>query len=226
MVTTPSIGIDTAIPEDRAMSFAIIPTHAAELERCRAVTVSYVDPGYRFAARVTRDEWRMLMATWDQLQPYADSFASAFFDTLFDLAPDLRQLFGGTSLETEFLRFAHLLVELVSAQEDPRELDRRIDVVIHRLGGNARDERHAIRAAITAMMKAVASSGMTREMRSSWQSAYVYLATMLGSAARRAADDVRTVLMRTALRAELGSEGWHLPALHHALADATGAEAA
>jgi len=32
--------------------------------------------------------------------------------------------------------------------------------------------------------------------------------------------------MRTALRAELGSEGWHLPALHHALADATGAEAA
>jgi len=174
------------------MSFAIIPTHApahaAELERCRAVTVSYVDPGYRFAARVTREEWRTLMATWDQLQPYADSFASAFFDTLFDLAPDLRQLFGGTSLETEFLRFAHLLVELVSAQEDPRELDRRIDVVIHRLGGNARDERHAIRAAITAMMKAVASSGMTRETRSSWQSGSTRRVSRAsrGSSARRA----------------------------------------
>lgn len=209
------------------MSFAIIPSYAVELERSRALPVSFVDPGYRFASRVTRDEWRMLMATWDRLQPYADSFASAFFDTLFDLAPDLRQLFGGTSLETEFLRFAHLLVDLVSAQEDPRELDRRIDVVIHRLGGHARDGRHtAIRAAIAAMMKAVACSGMTREMRSSWQSASVYLDTVLASAARRAAHDQSTVLMRTALRAELASEGWHLPALQHALADATSAEAA
>jgi len=209
------------------MSFAINPTHAAELERSRALPVSFVDPGYRFAGRVTRDEWRMLMATWDQLQPYADAFASSFFDTLFDLAPELRQLFGGTSLETEFLRFAHLLVELVSAQEDPRELDRRIDLVVYRLGGSARDERHtAIRAAIAAMMKAVASSGMTREMRSSWQSAYVYVDTVLRSAARRAAHDWGTVLMRTALRAELGSEGWHFPAQQHALADATGAESA
>jgi hemoglobin-like flavoprotein len=209
------------------MSFVMIPTHAAELQRRRALPASAVEPGYRFAASVTRDEWRTLMTTWDQLQPYADSFASTFFDTLFDLAPDLRQLFGGTSLETEFLRFAHLLVELVSAQEDPRELDRRIDVVVHRLGGSARDERHAaIRTAIAAMMKAVASSGMTRELRSSWQTAYVYLDTVLASAARRAAHDWGTVLMRTALRAELGTEGWHLPALQYALADATGAEAA
>jgi len=175
---------------------------------------------------VTRDEWRTLMATWDQLQPYADSFASAFFDTLFDLAPDLRQLFGGTSLETEFLRFAHLLTELVSAQEDSLELDHRIDVVIHRLGGNAVDEQNAIRAAIEAMMNAVTSSAMTREMQGSWRSAYVYLGTVLGNAARRAAHIRGTVLMRTALRAELGSEGWHVPALHHALADATDAEAA
>ena len=208
------------------MSFAISPTHAAELERSRALPVSFVDPGYRFAARVTRDEWRTLMATWDQLQPYADSFASAFFDTLFDLAPDLRQLFGGTSLETEFLRFAHLLTELVSAQKDSLELDHRIDVVIHRLGGNAVDEQNAIRAAIEAMMNAVASSAMTREMQASWQSAYVYLGTVLGNAARRAAHIRGTVLMRTALRAELGSEGWHVPALHHALTDATDAEAA
>ena len=208
------------------MSFAISPTHAAELERSRALPVSFVDPGYRFAARVTRDEWRTLMATWDQLQPYADSFASAFFDTLFDLAPDLRQLFGGTSLETEFLRFAHLLTELVSAQEDSLELDHRIDVVIHRLGGNAVDEQNAIRAAIEAMMNAVASSAMTREMQASWQSAYVYLGTVLGNAARRAAHIRGTVLMRTALRAELGSEGWHVPALQHALSDTTDAEAA
>ena len=208
------------------MSFAISPTHVAELERSRALPASFVDPGYRFAARVTRDEWRTLMATWDQLQPYADSFASAFFDTLFDLAPDLRQLFGGTSLETEFLRFAHLLTELVSAQEDSLELDHRIDVVIHRLGGNAVDEQNAIRAAIEAMMNAVTSSAMTREMQGSWRSAYVYLGTVLGNAARRAAHIRGTVLMRTALRAELGSEGWHVPALHHALADATDAEAA
>jgi hemoglobin-like flavoprotein len=227
MVTTPNIGIDTAIPEDRAMSFAIIPTHAAELERSRALPVSFVDPGYRFATRVTRHEWRTLLATWEQLQPYADSFASAFFDTLFDSAPELRQLFGGSSLEADFLQFAHLLTELVSAQDSPEELDRRIEAVVCRLGGDLVHEHDAaIRGAIAAMMSEVAFSGMTREVRSLWKSAYAHLGTVLTAATRRVALDKVTAQLVTALRAELRLEAWHSPALEHALEDAPHAEAA
>jgi hemoglobin-like flavoprotein len=169
------------------MSFDLISTHAAELDR-RGASVSFADARYPFASRVTRREWHLLLETWERLQPYADRFASIFFDTLFASAPELRQLFGGASLDAQFLQFAHLLTSLVSAHGDRVELDRRIEAVVAHFGGTRRraNGEDAIRAAIGEMLREVSTSGMPREMRSSWKCAYISLAATLRSAARRA----------------------------------------
>ena len=171
------------------MSFSVIPAHAAELER-RTVPVSaasLADARYPFASRVTRHEWHLLLEIWERLQPYADRFAFVFFDTLFAQAPEFRQFFGGASLDAEFLQFAHLLTEIVSAHGDPVELERRIAAVVRRFGGgqSSAGDADAMRAAIAEMLHEVAASGMSREMRSSWKSAYISLAATLRCAARR-----------------------------------------
>ena len=80
-----------------------------------------------FGPRLARHEWQMLLDRWQRLQPYADRFATAFFDTLFGCEPDFAHRFGGATLEAHFLRFAHLLTEIVSAQDDREELDHRIE---------------------------------------------------------------------------------------------------
>ena len=169
------------------MSFVIMPAQTAHFERGQRAPASFTDAAYPFAARVTRHEWHLLLEIWERLQPYADRFASTFFDTLFAWAPEYRQFFGGASLDAQFLRFAHLLTELVSAHGDRLEVERRTEAVVARFGvgrsfpyGDA-----AIRAAITDMLDEVSASRMPEEMRSSWKCAYISLAATMRSAARR-----------------------------------------
>ena len=56
-----------------------------------------------FGPRLARHEWQMLLDRWQRLQPYADRFATAFFDTLFGCEPDFAHRFGGATLEAQFL---------------------------------------------------------------------------------------------------------------------------
>jgi hemoglobin-like flavoprotein len=120
------------------------------------------------------------------LQPYADRFATAFFDTLFEADPELRQLFSNGSLQAQFIRFAHLLTGIVSASDDREELDRRIEVTVRRLarGGSTSSRSRAVRAAITAMLVQVELTAMTQQMLALWKAAYVAVTDMLPGTAR------------------------------------------
>ena len=86
-----------------------------------------------FAAPLARHEWQVLLDRWQRLQPYADRFATAFFDTLFAHEPEFVQLFGSASLEAQFLLFAHVLSEIVTATDDSDELARCVELVVQRL---------------------------------------------------------------------------------------------
>ena len=172
------------------MSFQIISDHAGDLERRRPAPVSFADWARPMPTRITRRDWQRLLENWDQLQPFADRFATVFFDTLFAWEPQARHLFGGANLETQFLRFAHLLTSLVSAYENPDELDGRIDAIIRGFAGgeSPRKRADAIRTAIGALLNEVYATGMTREMRASWQVAYIgVLATIRSTTSYEAA---------------------------------------
>jgi hemoglobin-like flavoprotein len=133
--------------------------------------MSSVESSGRFGTRLVNREWQTLITRWERLQPCADRFATAFFDTLFAADPDFRQIFGSASLEAQFLRFAHLLAHIVSATDDPEELDRRIAAIVRRFArdDSETDRSRAVRAAIASMLEQVEMTAMTASMLVAWK---------------------------------------------------------
>jgi hemoglobin-like flavoprotein len=181
------------------MSFASVHSDPAELERYHVGAASLAELVYPYTARVTRHDWQLLLDSWERLQPNADRFATAFFDALFTSEPELRLLFGGTSLETQFIKFAHLLTELVSVEDDPHELAERIDMIAHRYAGDASGENdHAFRAAIRAMLAEVSLARLTPDARQWWKAGYAMVDTIIRKGSRlRAHGRLTTFLRRT-----------------------------
>jgi len=210
------------------MSFEFISGHAGDLERRRPAPVSFADWARPMSTRVTRRDWQRLLEHWDRLQPSADRFATVFFDTLFAWEPQARQLFGGADLETQFLRFAHLLTSLVSACDNPDELEGRIDAIIRGLAGGDSPRRRddAVRTAIAAMLNEVYATGMTREMRASWRSAYFGVITTIRSTASYEPGDKGATFMALALEAELRVERYRSSVAQHSLEYGSDAAAA
>jgi len=199
------------------MSFDAIPVSAPGPNRGRSSSDSFVESPYPFGSRLSRREWQVLLDRWQALQPFADRFATVFFDTLFDWDPDLRQLFGGASLEAQFLRFAHLLTEIVSAAGEPDELDLRVEVIIqHSADDSATEQSRAVRAAIAATLEEVAAAGMTPSMWESWKAAHVAVAALL-SGTRLAGRRRRFgTVLHAAVMAALAAD-WHSPAIDEIL---------
>ena len=199
------------------MSYECISVHGGDLERRRPTPVSFADWAHSTTTRVTRRDWHRLLEIWERLQPSADRFAAVFFDTLFAWEPHARLLFGGARLETQFLRFAHLLTSLVAASDDPDELDGRIDAVVRFFAGSDSPKREdAMRIAIAAMLNEVYAAAMTPEMRAAWQSAYISVLTMMRSSASSERDDtVVAASTSPALDAELRIERYRAAGAHY-----------
>ena len=150
----------------------------------------------------------MLLDCWQRLHPHADRFATAFFDTLFAHEPGFVQIFGSASLEAQFLRFAHLLTEIVSAADDTDELPRCVEMVVQRF---ARDDSEtdgslAVRAAISAMLSEVEAADMTPHMRASWHAAYLAVTAILRGTTFQGAGSASATLRHIAVTAELAGD--------------------
>ena len=161
-----------------------------------------------FGPRLARHEWQMLLDRWQRLQPCADRFATAFFDTLFGCEPDFAHRFGGATLEAQFLRFAHLLTEIVSAEDDREELDRRVEEIVLRYArdDSATGQSRAVRAAIAAMLQEVGRVGLTPQMRADWRSASTAVNGMLRGTRWQPARTDGSTFLQTALGAELAAD--------------------
>jgi hemoglobin-like flavoprotein len=153
-------------------------------------------------------QWSVLLDRWQRLQPYADRFATAFFDTLFALQPGFLQIFGSATLDAEFLRFAHLLTEIVSAADDADELPACVERVVQRFARDdcETDRSRAVRAAIHAMLAEVAAADMTPHMWASWHAAYVAVTAVLRGARLQGDRAGAAAIRYTAVTAELAAD--------------------
>jgi hypothetical protein len=152
------------------MSFDATAVSAASSGR-RRDAASPVESSSRFGTRLANRERQTLINQWERVQPYADRFASAFFDTLFTVDPDFGYLFSCGSLDAQFVRFAHLLSQIVSATDDREELERRVEVIVHRFArdDSEADRSCAIRAAIASVLVQVELTAMTASMLTAWK---------------------------------------------------------
>jgi len=208
------------------MLFDAITTNAADAD-ARRDAASLSESAYAFGPRLARHEWQMLLDRWQGLQPYADRFATVFFDTLFACEPQFVHLFGGASLEAQFIRFAHLLTEIVSAEDDQDELDRRVEQIVQRYArdDSATNQSRAVRAAIAALLEEVAGAGLTAQMRAAWSSTNGAVNSMVRGTTWQAARTDNSLILQTALRAELAADR-HSPSIDQFMESAPDAEAA
>ena len=152
------------------MSLNVTPASAASSGRRRETSLS-VESSTRFGTGLGNRERQALMNRWERVQPYADRFAAAFFDTLFTIDPDFGQALAGASLDAQFIRFAHLLSHIVSATDDRDELEHRIELIVRRFArdDSETDRSRALRAAIAAVLVQVELTAMTAPMLAAWK---------------------------------------------------------
>ena len=159
------------------MSFDSISALAGNASSPGSIAESHVQS----ATRSLRHERDILLGRWQQLQPYADRFATVFVDTLFTHRTDFRELFGGRSLEAQFVLLAHVLTQIVCADDDREEVDLRVELIVRRFARDDSSTRQsrAIRAAVAATLREVVASGLPAQSRLSWKAAYAAVGVIL-----------------------------------------------
>jgi hypothetical protein len=161
------------------MLFATISARSANSDRGTPASLA---ESHHTGAHPLRDDWPTLLERWKRVQPYADRFATTFIDTLLASGADFRQIFGGGTLEVQFLRLAHVLTQIVCADDGREEMDTRVELIVRRFARDDFDTRplRALRTAVTATLREVAASDMSTQARASWNSAYAAIGAVLG----------------------------------------------
>lgn len=146
-----------------------------------------IGPTYAFANLMTPEDRRLLLESWLRLEPHADRLATVFFDRLFELAPESRRLFVGATLESQFLRFAYMLVELVALHDEPHKMLLATAELGQRLSRYGITDAHylAVSQAISAMLTRAPEACATPESRAAWHEAYDLLTAIMRRAAAR-----------------------------------------
>jgi len=188
------------------MSFDAIRMATTSQERGRFP--SFIEAPVPLSVRLARHDWHVLLDRWQRLQPNADRFATAFFDTLFGQQPAFLQIFANAPLDAQFLRFAHLLSEIVSAADDADELPRCVELVVQRFANDdcETDRSRAVRAAINTMLTEVSAAHMTPHMRASWHAAYVAVTAILRGTRLEGDRGGADAILHIAVTAELAAD--------------------
>jgi nitric oxide dioxygenase len=136
---------------------------------------------YAFADLMTSEDRRLLLDSWHRLEPHADRLATVFFDRLNELTPAKRRLFAGSTLESQFVQFAYMLVEMVVFHDDPHTRLLATEQIRQCLSRYAIAHVHyeAVSEAITAVLTHAPEACATPESRDAWYEAYDLLTAIV-----------------------------------------------
>jgi hemoglobin-like flavoprotein len=163
-------------------SMRVVSAHVDGLDHDALQT----DSSYVFSDLMTADDRRLLLNSWHRLAPYADRLATVFFDRLFELTPT-RRLFAGSTLESQFLQFAYMLVELVAFHDEPHTRLLASEEIRRCLSRYGIADAHylAVSQAVSAVLTHAPEACATSEARAAWHEAYDLLTAIVRRAANR-----------------------------------------
>ena len=144
---------------------------------------------YTFADLMTSEDRRLLLEVWHRLSPHADRLATLFFDRLNELTPARRRLFAGSTLESQFVQFAYMLVELVAFHDEPHTSLLATEQIRQCLSRYGIADVHylAVSHAISAVLAQAPEACATAEARAAWRDAYDLLTAIVRRAASQRA---------------------------------------
>ena len=130
---------------------------------------------------MTPENERLVRRSWKQFEPMAVSLAAFFYEKLFELDPDARQLFARTDMETQGRKVMHMFAEIVRTLDQPERLVPEVaDLGRRHVGYGVRDDQYgSVGTALLWTLERGRGSDFTPEVRNAWTEAYLLCASIV-----------------------------------------------
>jgi hemoglobin-like flavoprotein len=130
---------------------------------------------------MTEDQIELVRATWPRIEAVADDAATAFYERLFDLDPQVSALFAATDMRSQRQKLMLTLGEIVRDLSEPESLFRRLADLgrRHRAYGVRASHYRLVGEALQAMLADVLKDDYTPEAAEAWRAAYTHIAAAM-----------------------------------------------
>lgn len=126
----------------------------------------------------------LLRASFEKIAPRADLFAQAFYQKLFDAYPEVKPLFGTSSLEDQQRKLVQSLIVIMKSLDQPEKLQPFLVELGGRHHGYHVQERHYgyVAQVLMQTLAEFLKQDWTPELAHEWQTALVQVAQIMLSA--------------------------------------------
>jgi nitric oxide dioxygenase len=133
------------------------------------------------------EDARLIRDGWAQLSPRADEVGQAFYERLFALVPETREMFAAVDLATQRQKFLDMMTILVRLANDPADVVAETISLAQRHVRYGVDESHlnAGREALVATLEVALGDRFTPEVRQAWTHFYDLAAAVMRRARER-----------------------------------------
>jgi nitric oxide dioxygenase len=130
--------------------------------------------------------------TWAMVAPIADQAAILFYDRLFEIAPEARQLFRRTDMAAQRATLMGTLALVVKGLDELERLVPAVEGLGRRHAGYGVVAEHygSVGEALLWTLEQGLGAAFTAEVHDAWATAYGILATVMQDAAARASEPV------------------------------------
>ena len=138
---------------------------------------------------MTPENERIVRRSWQQFEPVAESLAAFFYERLFELDPDARQLFAQTDMEAQGRKVMHMFAEIVRMLDQPEQLVPEVaDLGRRHVRYGVRDDQYgSVGTALLWTLERGLGPDFTPEVRDAWTEAYLLCASIVRRGAAQVA---------------------------------------
>lgn len=147
---------------------------------------------------MTRDQIRLVQASFRNVLPIREQAAALFYDRLFEIDPGTRGLFADTDLRTQGGKLMAAIGMVVHALDAPKSMVEKLKELARRHVNYGVEDKHyaTVGAALLWTLQVGLGEAFTPELRDAWASAYHMLSERMMEAAREAAPAHATTYFR------------------------------
>lgn len=124
---------------------------------------------------------RLVRESWAQFEPVAEQSAAYFYDKLFELDPNARQLFASTDMGAQGRKVMRMFAEIVRHLNEPEDLVPEVaDLGRRHVDYGVQDSQYdSVGIALLWTLGMALGPAFTPSVRDAWTEAYLYVASVL-----------------------------------------------
>ncbi len=126
----------------------------------------------------------LLQETWHQVVPIADTASALFYERLFEIDPELRQLFDGVDMESQRQKLVQALALVIGGLDEIDGLVAEIAALGRRHAGYGVTDAHyeTVGTALLSTLETGLGDSWNTEVKAAWTAAYSFIADVMRDA--------------------------------------------